>query len=262
MFKVSRVISYPLSHLINISIKENYIPDSWKAAKIVPLYKSGDTTDTTNYRPISLLSTFSKVLEKAIYKQTYNYLNRNRLITPGQFGFRAGHSCEHLLLRLQQAIFNARNNKRHFCALFHDLKKAFDTVDFSILLAKLEHYGLPVEWSRAYLSQRKQYTFIEEEKSSLFEILLGIPQGSIITRNLCYVISEFCRISCRWRCPQERAEKFVTFFLYAVKLFNGAFLGCITGKINCSKCLKSKEYKRKKYLDFWLAPSIESQGLT
>jgi hypothetical protein len=120
------------------------------------------------------------VLEKAIYNQTYNYLNSNKLITENQFGFLAGHSCEHLLLKLQQAIFNARNIERHFCAVFLDLKKAYDTVAFDILLAKLKHYGLPVEWFRAYLKQRQQFTFIEGEKSSLLEILLGIPQGSIL----------------------------------------------------------------------------------
>jgi hypothetical protein len=76
---ISSIISLSLSHLINISIKDNYRLDLWKVAKIVLLYKSGDTTDTTNYRPISLLSSFSKVLEKAIYKQTYNNLNRKNL---------------------------------------------------------------------------------------------------------------------------------------------------------------------------------------
>jgi hypothetical protein len=120
---ISKVILFPLSHLINISMKSGHVPDSWKVAKIIPLFKNGDPTQTTNYRPISLLCTFSKVLEKAVYRQTYKYLNSNNLIANIHFGFRSGHSCQHLLIKLQEAIFNAKNNKQHACAVFIDLKK-------------------------------------------------------------------------------------------------------------------------------------------
>jgi hypothetical protein len=134
---ISKQISFPLSHLCNISIKLNYVPDQWKLAKLVPLYKNGDATLETNYRPISLLSTFSKVLEKVVYSQTYNFLDRNNLIYKHQHGFRRNHSCESLLITLMSAVFDAQNNKQHALAVFVDLKKAFDTVDQSILLKKL-----------------------------------------------------------------------------------------------------------------------------
>jgi hypothetical protein len=77
---IAKVIFFPLSHLINISIKDNYVPSTWKIAKIVPLFKRGDSTDTTNYRPISILSTFLKVLEKAIYNQTYTHIHTHTLL--------------------------------------------------------------------------------------------------------------------------------------------------------------------------------------
>jgi hypothetical protein len=85
---ISKIVSFPLSHLINISIAMDYVPVSWKTAKLVPLFKSGDATETKNYGPISLLSTFSKVLEKVIYKQVYFYLNSNKLVALDQYGFR------------------------------------------------------------------------------------------------------------------------------------------------------------------------------
>lgn len=118
-----KIISFPLSRLINLSIKHNFIPQSWKPAKIIPLFKSRDPSETTNYRPISLLSSFSKVLEKAIYKQTYNYLDRHSLLYKHQYSVRASHSCEKLLIKLQYIIFNARNAKQHACVVFLDLKK-------------------------------------------------------------------------------------------------------------------------------------------
>jgi hypothetical protein len=81
----------------------------------------------SDYRPISLLSTFSKVLEKVIYKQVYFYLNSNKLVALDQYGFRQNHSCEHLLLKLQNAIIKAKKRKKHCAVVFLDLKKAFDT---------------------------------------------------------------------------------------------------------------------------------------
>jgi hypothetical protein len=108
-----------------------------------------------------------------------------------------------------------------------------------------------------YLLMPLLASLIASAMSLCFSVYPMIAQNGFITRNLRYVISEFCRFSCRWRCPQGRAEQYITFFLYAV-----SFFGCIPGKINCSKGLKSKEYKRKKCLDFWVAPFIESQGRT
>jgi retron-type reverse transcriptase len=158
----------------------SHIQQSWKTAKIVALFKSGDSTKTTNYRRISLLSTLSKVLEKCVYKQVYHYLDSNNLIFKHQYGFRARHSCQDLLVKLQQLVFNSKNVKLQSLAIFIDLKKAFDTVDFDILLNKLDHYGLPANWFKSYLTNRQQYVHVNGIKSTLAEILYGVPQGSIL----------------------------------------------------------------------------------
>lgn len=177
---VAAQISTPLAHLINLSLSLNHVPVSWKTAKVVPLFKSGNSMQTTNYRPISLLSTLSKVLEKCVHNRVYKYLDSNKLIFKHQYGFRARHSCQDLLVKLQQLIFNSKNEKKQCLAIFIDLKKAFDTVNLDILLNKVNHYGLPVEWFRSYLNDRKQYVNLSGVKSTLADILCGVPQGSIL----------------------------------------------------------------------------------
>jgi hypothetical protein len=120
---ISKEISFPLSHLINISLRTNYIPESWKTAKIVPLLKSGDSRLTTNYRPISLLPTLSKVLEKVVHMQSYRFLHNNDIIYRHQYGFRKSHNCQSLLLKLQNVLYEAKSAKKHTLAVFVDLKK-------------------------------------------------------------------------------------------------------------------------------------------
>ena len=173
-------ISYPLSHLINISLRTNYIPDHWKEAKVIPIFKGGDHTTPDSYRPISILPTFSKIIEKAVASQILAYLDKHKMIYPNQYGFRPNHNCEDLLLKLTEQIFNARNCKKHMISIFIDFKKAFDCADINILLEKVKHYKLPYEWLKCYLTRRKQYTQINETKSNKREVTIGVPQGSIL----------------------------------------------------------------------------------
>ena len=176
-------ISIPLTHLINISIKHSYVPQTWKTAKIAPIFKSGDPAQPTNYRPISLLPTLSKVLERVISNQVYGYFENNKLLYALQFGFRRTHSCEDLLLKIMDYITKAISNKKFVLNVYIDLKKAFDTCVWDILFKKLAHYGLDpnaIKWFQSYLSERRMYTRVGDSDSDMMDILCGVPQGSIL----------------------------------------------------------------------------------
>jgi hypothetical protein len=111
---IAKEISFPLSHLINMSFKHDYVPTSWKLVKVIPLFKSGDCKLTTNYCPISLLPTLSKVLEKIAYRQCLNHLDDNNLIYKHHYGFHSKHSTQRLLIKLQNVLFKAKSRKNKF----------------------------------------------------------------------------------------------------------------------------------------------------
>ena len=176
----------PLSHLFNLSFKTGFIPTCLKTAFIKPICKKGDSDSFTNYRPISLLSPFSKLLEKVACNQIMRYLDKFKLLYKHQYGFRRGHSTEHPVIHLLDRIYKALDNpdgSKYTLAIFIDLTKAFDTCETEILLHKLSNYGfrgVANTWFRNYLTGRKQYTSVRGENSSLKNILCGVPQGSIL----------------------------------------------------------------------------------
>ena len=128
-----------------------------KQADTLPLHKSKEKFLVTNYRPISLLITISKLLEKLIYSRTYSFLEYHEILYNSQYGFRANHSCENAVSELLANIIKGNNKNEHTIALFLDLSKAFDTLDHDILLSKLELYGIrgtALNWYKSYLSDR------------------------------------------------------------------------------------------------------------
>ena len=150
---------------------------------VIPIYKKGDKTMFGNYRPISLLPTISKVLEIIIYDQLSCYLKENKLLFDHQYGFRSKHSTEFAALELIDIIITNMDNVETPINIYLDLSKAFDTIDHSILIAKLQYYGITGSNLRllcSYLSNRKQYTQINNIKSNILPITTGVPQGSII----------------------------------------------------------------------------------
>ena len=156
-----------------------------KTAKVVPIFKSGDFHSFTNYRPISLLSSLSKLLEKIVAKQMVGYLNKHKILYEHQYGFRKGHSTIHPVLQLLDKILFSLNkpNPEYSLGIFCDLKKAFDTVNFEILLSKLEHYGfrgVANKWFRNYLLDRKQFVTINGQESEVKQLYCGVPQGSVL----------------------------------------------------------------------------------
>jgi hypothetical protein len=169
--------------VILLSLSSGIVPTQLKIAKGIPIFKSGDQTAMDNYRPISLLSNFSKILEKVVGNRLTSYLESNELLSPSQFGFRKERSTMHPLVHFMNTVSSALNKKHHTIAIFCDLRKAFDTVDHEILLKKLKKMGIggvELEWFRNYLCDRKQFVYIDGNCSPLLSILLGVPQGSIL----------------------------------------------------------------------------------
>ena len=179
------IIVTPLCHVFNLSLQTGYIPHRFKLAKVVPVFKSGDKHLFTNYRPISLLSSISKVLEKIVARQVYGFLYSNSILYIHQYGFRREHNTTHTVFHFLSKIHAALNNDQpeYTIGIFLDLKKAFDTVDHRILLKKLEHYGfrgVSNVWFQNYLTDRHQYVSINGYNSNHKEIKFGVPQGSVL----------------------------------------------------------------------------------
>ena len=177
------LIIIPLAYIINMSLQTGEYPDLLKLVKVIPIHKGGSTQDVNNYRPISLLSIFDKIIEKLMHKRLYSFLEKHNILFHNQFGFRKNNSTIYALAQITEMIKESVDSGKFGCGIFIDLRKAFDTVNHEILLIKLEHYGIRgdmLNWFKSYLSNRKQYVSINGESSELLEISCGVPQGSVL----------------------------------------------------------------------------------
>ena len=177
------IISPVIQHLTSASINQGIFPTRLKCAKIIPLHKGGSTTEITNYRPISLLSCFSKIYEKLMHARLTKFLTVNNILYKSQYGFRSGHNCEHALLEAQCKLNDALKKKQIAVLLLLDFSKAFDMVDHDILLRKLEHYGIRgsyLDWFTSYLTNRQQFVFVNNHSSKKLSLKYSVPQGSIL----------------------------------------------------------------------------------
>ena len=172
-----------MTNLFNRCIETGTYPDAFKTAEVIPVHKSGDKFTCSNFRPISLISPFSKIFEKCIYKQLYHYFTSRDILYKHQHGFRENHSTELAVSQLRDFIIENLEKKNTTCAIILDLAKAFDTVNHQILLSKLYAYGIrgiPFKLMQSYLSNRKQCTVINKVKSSSHGVTHGVPQGSTL----------------------------------------------------------------------------------
>ena len=173
----------PITLIINQSLNNGIFPDLLKIAKISPIYKKDDKTKLSNYRPISLLPSISKIFEKVICNQIHCHFKSNNLFYNNQYGFRSHHSTEMASLELIDRLIIDMDNGKFPLNIFIDLSKAFDNVDHNILLEKLHHYGIrnkSLSLLKSYLYNRKQYVEINHIKSHNRIIKTGVPQGSVL----------------------------------------------------------------------------------
>ena len=185
MLKLAASIIAPsITKLIKLSFSLNVFPSRWKTAKVTPIFKSGVPTDVTNYRPISVLPILSKIAERHVHNALYSFLCENNLIYIRQSGFRSKHSTETALIKIiDDLLFNLDNDRVSGMVLV-DYRKAFDMIDHTLLLKKLEVYGISrdsLEWFTFYLKDRRQLVELGDKQSSVAIVRYGIPQGSILS---------------------------------------------------------------------------------
>ena len=172
-----------LVHIFNLSFSTGIYPETLKLSKVIPIFKKGHHTLPENYRPISLLSCINKLLEKLIEKRLRDFIDKNNSFYEFQFGFRKNLSTCHALLEITNNIYEHLNVGQNVLGLYLDLKKAFDTVDHTILLKKLHYYGirgLSHDLLASYLSNRKQCIYVNQVYSNILNISTGVPQGSVL----------------------------------------------------------------------------------
>ena len=173
-----------LAHLVNTSQKTGIFPEGGKIARVIPVYKNkGCKKMFGNYRPISLLPVFSKIIERLIYNKLFDFLVRYQILFESQYGFRTARNTTHATLDFIKSIEEAIESGQFAIGVFCDLSKAFDTLNHKVLLQKLEHYGIrgkANDWFASYLKDRKQYVELNGKKSCSLPVEVGVPQGSIL----------------------------------------------------------------------------------
>jgi hypothetical protein len=175
--------SIPLAMLVNLSLEQGIVPDAMKLAKVIPIYKAKSKESLSNYRPISLLSNISKLLEKVVHRRLYSFLEKCNILNDKQYGFRPARSTIDAITEFTSDLLPALDNKQKCLGVYLDLSKAFDTINHQILLKKLDYYGIrgkALEWFKSYLNQRRQYVCYKDVHSSVQNVEYGVPQGSVL----------------------------------------------------------------------------------
>ena len=173
--------------LFNLSFSHGKVPCKFKIARVIPVYKKGSMSLVSNYRPISLLSIFNRLLEKLMYNRLISYFNKINVLSDNQFGFRKNHSTFHTLILIVDKIQRAMEEGNYSCGVFIDLSKAFDTLNHNILLGKLERYGIrgiAKDCFASYLYNREHFVSIGNIVSDKRPISCDVPQGSVLGPHL------------------------------------------------------------------------------
>ena len=173
-----------LCYILNLSVETGIFPNGMKIAKIIPIPKTKTDLDLpSNYRPIAILSFFSKIFEKIMTDKLYKFFMKFNVLYDYQFGFRPHYSTKLALIETTDFIRESLDLNYYVAGIFLDMSKAFDSLDHNILLHKIYNYGIRgnvYEWMKSYLSSRTQFTFSNNVSSSFVNLSYGVPQGSIL----------------------------------------------------------------------------------
>ena len=169
-----------ITFLINLSICTKTVPECTKVAKVKPLYKKGSNLEVGNYRPVSILTSISKILEKSIYVQVDAHCKSHGIIYPLQSGFRRNYSTDSCLIQIHDFIRTEIANGNYVGMMLLDVQKAFDSVNHQMLCKKIELAGIDNTWFKSYLEGRKQVVSVNDTTSSKMTINCGVPQGSLL----------------------------------------------------------------------------------
>lgn len=180
---IGNSINEQVCHLMNMSLMSGEFPTCLREALVLPVFKKGDTFSLENYRPIALISTFSKIMEKVVCTQLTGFLETQKAISERQHGFRRARSTESALTELLQGIYDRIDAQQYVAGIFFDLTRAFDCVDPQILCHKLEGLGIrgvPLDWIRTYLNCRSIRVKVGDKLSKSSPVELGVVQGSVL----------------------------------------------------------------------------------
>lgn len=185
---IAESIQEPLTHIINLILTTGKFPEQLKIAEIRPIHKKGSKSSVSNYRPIALLSNISKIVEKVIYKRLINFFEKNNILNENQNGFRSGRSTIRAAYQAVCDIVESQNKNKKTALVCLDLSKAFDSVEYDLLLQKLEKYGIrgvSLNLIESYIKFRKQKIIEYDEtgkkiESNLEFVKRGVPQGSVL----------------------------------------------------------------------------------
>ena len=180
----ARVLAPILASFFNASLESSVIPNDWKIARVTPVYKGkGDRMDKSNYRPISVLSHIAKILEREVQSRLLTYLVENEYIALDQSAYRPYHGTHTSLQRVINDWLDVVSDDMYIGVCLLDISKCFDTIDHGILCKKLQYYGIidhEYAFFKSYLSNRSQFVSCNKMISSVSDITLGVPQGSVL----------------------------------------------------------------------------------